>query len=337
MRALVLEGYHKVSIIEVEDPKPNGRDVLIRVSKCGICGSDFHTYYDRGDEMKGKLLGHEYSGYVVDPGSRKDLSPGDRVTVCPISGCGTCDLCINGFPNLCEEGYQDFGAFADMILVSPSAVIKLKDSITMTEAAMLEPLATSVRGVRINRVFNGARVLVLGLGIIGSTCTSLVRSQGAGKIAVGDIKEDRGKDLLEAGDCDAFFDTSKPEVLEELIRFNDNKKYDIVFECAGAGPALQLAIDSVSRGGHIGLLGANPKPYPFVSYDLVHNEIGIQATYGYTFLDYRRALEMVENGRISVKQYATRTISLDEAPEAFEALNSGRYQDKKVIVDMEIS
>lgn len=311
--------------------------MLIKVSKCGICGSDYHSYYDRGDLLAGKVLGHEYSGYVVDPGSRSDLKAGDRVTVCPATGCGQCNLCLKGYPNLCGNGHEDHGAFAEYIIAAPQGVIKLPEGITMEEAAMLEPLATSVRGVRKASVKVGAKVLVIGGGIIGATCASLARAAGAVRVVMAEANVERAKPLLERGVCDSLVDSTQENALDALKEENDGDLYDFVFECAGAGPAMVLALNAVLPGGTIGLIGANPSDYPLNMRLPVVKEVCIQGSYAYDRLDFENGMNLVLAGRVSVAEYATRTIHLQDVPQAFEDLRTHKINDIKVMVDVESS
>ncbi len=337
MKGIVLTGYRKVELQDIPKPEANGTDVLIKVARCGICGSDFHSYYDRGDLLKGRVLGHEYSGYVEDPGSRTDLKKGDRVTVCPATGCGHCELCLRGHSNLCGGGHEFHGAFAEYIMAAPHAVFKVPEILTMEEAAMMEPLATSVRGVRQAGVNPGTTVLVIGGGIIGATTAQMARVAGALTVVMGEAIMERVLPLKARGICDEVVDTTKEDALEALKAANGGALYDYVFECAGAGPAMAMALNAVKIGGTIGLIGANPADYPLNMRLPVIKEIRIQGSYAYDEVDFKHGMDLVCAGRLSVKEYSNRLIKLEDTPQMFEDLRTHKVNDYRVMVDVEHS
>ena len=144
-----LDGNRKISLVEVENPKSNGTEVIIKVNKVGICGSDLHMW-DAGDQFKGLIMGHEYAGVVVEPGALKGtLSAGDRVTSIPLSPCMECEYCKNGQHNICpanseSPGVHTPGTYAEFFAARPDMVRTLPDSIRDVEATMVEPDRKSV-------------------------------------------------------------------------------------------------------------------------------------------------------------------------------------------------
>lgn len=337
MKAVMLEGYHKLVFQETDTPKPDGNHVIIKVSKCGICGSDYHSFYDRGDSLKGLILGHEYSGTVEDSGSRADLKIGDRVTVIPTLGCGECDLCRAGLSHICREAHFNDGAYAEYVSCEPAEVVKVPDEVSLVEAAMLEPLAVSVRAVKLAGVYNCAKVLIIGSGIIGATCGLLARSAGATFIALAEANMNRAQKGIERGESDAIFDARNEDVLEQLIKANGGRGYNIVFECSGTGPGMELAIQSVYPGGTIGLVGVSPNPVPLHLRPLVIKENKIQCSYGYQKADFLAGQEMVQRKLINLNKYATKFVALDEVPQTFEDLVNRKIEDTKVIIDVDSS
>jgi len=334
MQAIMLEGYRKIGIHERPDPLPDGHRVIVKISKCGICGSEYHAWYDMGEQMKGRSIGHEFAGYVADPGSRNDLKAGDKVAVCPTVGCGSCEECRSGRGNLCVNDSIGDGAFSQCKACEPEKVIKLPDDADLVEAAMLEPLATSVRAVRLANVFNGASVLVIGYGIIGSTCVSLAKNAGALQIAVAQTPISRGR-LLERSECVEIYDAAREDILDALRTATNHRGFDIVFECAGSGTALNLAVNAVKKGGTVMLVGANPAAGAIITRDIVIREIRILSSYAYTMDDFVTGLRLVQAGRINIRQYATRFVTLQQVPQTFDDLVAKKIDDVKVIVDID--
>ena len=173
MKAAVLEDIKKFKITKVEPPKPDNNRVIIDIIKTGICGSDIHNW--NAGEPKGLIMGHEFTGKIVNPGSRIDLNIGDRVTALPISPCGHCEACETGNPQYCTETWthaiglslDNPGGLTNRIAVRPDMVLKLPDNVTDEEGAMIEPTAVGLHAVHLADIRVGNKVLVVGGGIIG--------------------------------------------------------------------------------------------------------------------------------------------------------------------------
>jgi 2-desacetyl-2-hydroxyethyl bacteriochlorophyllide A dehydrogenase len=335
MKAVVVEGYHKLAVREKETPKPDGIKVIIKVSMCGICGSDYHYYYDNGDSLKGWVLGHEYGGTVIDPGARADLKAGDRVGIFGCRGCSKCALCQNGLTHLCRELGLNHGGYGEYASREPELVAKLPDEVSLVDAAMLEPLANSVHAVRKAGVYNCAKVLIIGGGIIGTTCSLAARNAGATFVALVEVNMFRAQKSLERGDCDAIFNARDEDINDKLIMTNGGRGYDFVFECSGTASGMNLAIANVYPGGTIVLIGVSSEPSLINLSPLVLKEIKLQASYGYLQADYFDAMELVQRKKIKLSQFATKYIKLDEVPQTFTDLRENIIKDTKVIIDVE--
>ena len=150
MKCVAIKDKRLLEVTEIPEPLPKKDRVLIKVLKAGICGSDIH-YFESG-APKGLVMGHEFSGIVIDTGDRKDLRVGDRVTGLPISPCGHCEACKTGNVQYCPETWNhavglaldNNGAYSEKISVRSDMVLKLPKSITDDEAAMVEPTAVAL-------------------------------------------------------------------------------------------------------------------------------------------------------------------------------------------------
>ena len=341
MKAVILEGKRKLELKDVEAPSPNGKDTIIRLDKCGICGSDFHFLYDNGDALKGMIMGHEFSGIVVDPGANAEVKEGDRVTVVPSNACGVCELCKSGATNACATNFGQGlgvstyynGAYAEYIAVRPDTVIKLSDSVSMLEASMAEPAAVGVHAVKRGRVSLGDKVLIIGAGIIGSVCATFARKAGATYVALIETNMEKAEKSLNFGDCDAIFDARDKDCIQKAIESNGGKQFDVVFECSGAGPAMNSAIQLTRPKGVIVLAGGNPELYQIPLIQSVFAEHDILPIYGYTEKDFKIALEYIENKLIDVKKYATKIVRLEEVPDVFIDFFDNKLSDTKIVID----
>ena len=190
MKAVAIKDVKQFEIKEIPEPKADGKKVIIEVSKTGICGSDIH-YWVNG-EPKGLVMGHEFSGVVLDPGDRLDLIKGDRVTALPISPCGKCEACRNGDVQFCPETWNQAvglsvdnpGGLTSKIAVRSDMVIKVPDNIKDEEVAMVEPLAVGLHAAHLGRIAVGDDVLVIGAGIIGLASAEFAKKEGASYVAI---------------------------------------------------------------------------------------------------------------------------------------------------------
>lgn len=332
MKAVVLEGTHKLAVHTVEAPKPDGYHVLIQVEKTAICGSETHFWYDIGDTMQGTILGHEYCGTVLDPGANEDLKAGDRVTS-EAMGCGKCDLCQAGHRNVCFNTPLLMGGFGEVAICVPAAAIKVPDHVSSVEAAMVEPIATSLHAVNTANIKIGDKVCIIGGGILGLGSANYARLAGASKVILVEANMEKAKKALAMGDVDAIFD-AKEDCVEKLMEYTGGAGFDRVFECSGAAPAVTTALKVVKRKGKVILVGGSPTDTNVPLSIALFGEVQILPIYAYTRTDFLRAMETIAEGRINVKKYATRFVTLDEVPQVFEDINNRKINDVKVIIDV---
>ncbi len=241
------------SIVSLPDPAPGPDDVVIKVHRCGICGSDISmTSGSSWDFPCQSVLGHEYAGEVVLKGRNVgELEIGDRVTAMPTIGCGACLPCQQGTPILCGEMRGGSGAFAEYISAPARTVMRLPDGLGMTEGALVEPLAVGLRGTELAGIRAGDRVLVLGTGFIGAAAAYWARQFGAGKVAmasrsqaklaVADLVEADGLVLL--SDIDGMY-TANPQKDAAAQFLPVIEKITPEIEAMAGGAASEL-----SRGG----------------------------------------------------------------------------------------
>ena len=199
MRCVKLKDVKEFEISEIDEPVSVDGSVLIDVKKSGICGSDIH-HWDTG-EPAGLVMGHEYCGVVYNPGSREDLKVGDRVTALPISPCGHCSACLTGNPQYCSETWTratglsltNPGALAPKMAIRPDMVLKVPDSVSDDEVAMVEPSAVGLHAVHLADIKIGEKVLVIGGGIIGLVSAMFAKMEGASYVALSETNDARGK------------------------------------------------------------------------------------------------------------------------------------------------
>ena len=197
MKCVKIKDKKKLELTTTNEPIADNNHVIIKVSKCGICGSDLHNF-ELGNPV-GLIMGHEFSGTVIDPGNRTDLKVGDRVTALPLSPCLNCEACLNGNIHYCKETWThavglslDYpGALSQKIKLRSDMVIKLDDNITDEEAAMVEPTAVGLHAVNLADIEIGDKVLIIGGGIIGLISAMFAKLAGASSITLLETNKNR--------------------------------------------------------------------------------------------------------------------------------------------------
>ena len=332
MKAAVFQGVGKPLVIEtIPDPTPGANDVIVKVSKCGICGSDLHISEDPIFGVPaGVVLGHEYSGEVVEVG--KDVTrikKGDRLAVFPLESCGKCGPCKSGQPAWCEVqmtvgggGYGQFSKAAEhQCVVMPGGV-------SMDDGALVEPLAVSLHAVNVSRMHSGARVLIVGAGPIGLSVAFWAKRMGAGKIAVTASSTRRAALALEMG-ADVFLDPEDngPEAAARAL----GGAPEIVFEAVGKVGLIQKCIEYVAPRGTVVVVGLCTHPDTFSPFMAVSKECVIQPSAFYELRDFQTTLDLLNAGDLAAHGMITDEIKLGDLPTAFEALKQRTHQCKVMV------
>lgn len=338
MRAVALKGKREFEIKEIKEPEIDNKNIIIKVLKAGICGSDLH-YFQTG-EPKGLILGHEFCGSVINPGDREDLKVGDRVTALPISPCGNCKACLSGNPQYCKETWSKAvglsldtnGALTEIIKVRSDMVLKVPDNVTDLEAAMVEPTAVALHGVHLADIKVGSKVLIIGGGIIGLISAMLAKKEGASFVAVSETNKERGKKALTLEVADKYYDATSKEMLNE-VNTDTNGGFDIVIECCGNASAVTSALVTVRPGGTVILVGVATGPINIPTVIAVMNELTIKGAIAYTKEEFETSLDLISNKQIEVMKFVDDIVGYKDVQKAYERLTSGSDKAIKILVD----
>lgn len=336
MKCVKLNDVKKLETGEIEKPVSKNGSVIIKVESCGICGSDIHNW-DAGAPV-GLVLGHEFCGTVIDPGSREDLSVGDHVTGLPISPCGKCEACVNGNVQYCRETWSQAvglsldnpGGYAEYTSCRADMVKKIPDSMSFDEGAMVEPSAVAHHAINLADVKVGSKVLIIGGGIIGLMSAEFARLEGASYIALLETNMARGNKATTLGAVDESFDALKENIVGELIQ-KTNGGFDIVIECCGNSGAVSEAIMAVRPGGKIVLVGVSATPITIPTVLAVMGEVTMMGAIAYTPHEFENCIELIDNKKLDVKKYIDDIIPLEKANDAFIRLTIGKDDAVKII------
>lgn len=258
MRAARVRGPRRFEIEQVPLPEPGPGEVRVRVEACGICGSDLHFLHE-GLMADGHTPGHEMAGSIDLLGANvAGLEVGQRVAIEPIAGCGVCDTCQQGRSNICRQakllGIHQSGGFAEQVVVDHRRVFPVPEAVSPSLAALTEPIAVGVHGLRRGGLETGQRVLVLGAGSVGLLTCLAAKSMGAGDVWVSARHEHQAECAKHFG-ADRVLDESEatPQALAALGLQSD---IDLVVETVGGRADTLLAAGAAIRpGGTVSVLG----------------------------------------------------------------------------------
>lgn len=313
-------------------PVPGPCRALIRVHRCGICGSDLHmTSGSAFDVACGTALGHEYAGEVVEVGPGvANIAIGDRVTALPMAGCGQCAACIADMPLHCVALESMAGGYGEYTLIDARRAIRLPQALTFEDGALVEPLASALRGVRrLQGLGPQMRVAVLGAGAIGASAAWWARRLNAGSIAM-IARTARNQDLAAAMGADAFLTVGDdlPEQLDKAL----GGPPDVVIEAAGSAGAIQQSINLVRNGGTVLTLGGCTQPDAIMPVVAMFKDITLQFSVAYGVADFMQCVATLDSGAVEPRALVGETIPLAALPERFEALRQGSHA-AKIMVD----
>ena len=335
MKSVAIKDVKQFEIKEIEEPKSNGNDVIIDVTRAGICGSDIH-YWVSG-EPKGLVMGHEFCGIVTDEGSRSDLKKGDRVTALPISPCGKCEACVTGNPQFCLETWTyavglaltNPGAYTKKTAIRPDMVIKVPDNITDEEVAMVEPTAVGLHAIHLADIKVGDKVLVIGGGIIGLVSAMFAKKEGASYVAVSETNKERGEKAVKLGVADEWIDATDPN----FVAIAGSKQFDFVIDCCGNSAAVSSAFMAVKTGGTVVLVGVSLEPITIPSVVAVLHELKVIGAIAYTREEFQTCIDLMASKLIDANKFVDDVVSLEEVQASYERLTSGTDAAVKILID----
>ncbi len=313
MKAWVLHGIGDIQYEEVKEPQSAGDEVIMKVMSVGICGSDIPRIYKTGTYHFPTIPGHEFSGIVADVGA--GVNPkwkNKRVGVFPLIPCHVCASCKKGQYEMCRNygylGSRQNGGFAEYAAVPVKNLIELPDSVSMQEAAMLEPMAVAVHAMRRARPMTGDRIVVCGLGTIGMLLVSFLRETGIRDIFVIGNKAFQRITILKTGlQENCYCDSRVQDVEKWLMERTEGKGADVFFECVGRNETISQAVNLTAPGGSVCLVGNPGSDMTLereVYWKILRNQLTITGTWNSSFTheiedDWHYVLDRLEQGKIS--------------------------------------
>lgn len=344
MRALVKshdrEGF---TLVTKDVPVPGPRDVLIRVEKVGLCGTDLHIYewdaWAKSRVALGTVIGHEFMGRVVEVGEAvRSIQVGDRVSGEGHIGCGSCYCCRTGQGHICDRvdiiGIDVDGCFADYLVLPEENVWQLGSEISDEVGAIHDPLGNAMHTVSAGQV-SGQTVLVVGAGTIGLMITNIAKAAGALDIVALDTNPRKIAMALEMG-ADAAFDPRDPDLKDKLLpRTRAARGFDVLLEASGSPSGIRTGLSLLRSGGRAALLGIPKDEVSFnLAEDIVFKGITIHGVNGRKMYEtWFQMEEYLRHNRINPERLITHRLPFEQFDEGFSLMQRG--EAVKVILELD--
>jgi (R,R)-butanediol dehydrogenase/meso-butanediol dehydrogenase/diacetyl reductase len=332
MKAAVFKALHQPLVVEtLPDPTPGPKDVVVKVGRCGICGSDLHITEDPIFGVPpGVVLGHEYSGEVVEVGREVTrVKKGDIIAAFPLISCGECGPCRTGQGAWCEKGMTvGGGGYGQFSQIAEHQCVRMPSGVSLSDGALVEPLAVGLHAVNVSGMFSGARVLVIGAGPIGLAVVFWARRMGAGRIACTASSTRRAELAMQMG-ASVFVEPSDEPVAAVTRALGGPP--EIVFECVGMPGLIQRCVDHVAPRGTVVIAGLCTAPDTISPFWVVNKEVRLQPSAFYDVRDFQTTLDVLDAGIITPHAMITEEVTLSDMPGAFEALKHRTHQCKVMV------
>jgi L-iditol 2-dehydrogenase len=332
MKAAVLHGREDVRIEQVDVPRLEPGDLLLRTQVALTCGTDIKVYrrgYHARMISPPAVFGHEVAGLVEEVGPGVEgVEPGTRVVVANSAPCGECHYCRHDRPSLCDDLLFWNGAYAEFVRIPDRVVrhnlVPLEDGLGFREAAMVEPLACVIRGVEESWIGRGQSVAVIGAGPIGLMFVALARLRGAHVTVVG-RNAGRLERARELGAEETIVATPDGDVAELLRRGRAGQGVDVVIEAVGLPETCEAAVRAVRKGGVVNLFAGCPADtrIGIDSQRLHYQELTIKSTFHHTPDSVRKAFRLIADGHVDPNAFITGEAPLDRLPEVLRHLSRG--------------
>lgn len=332
--------FHAPGDVRLEDapePSPGPREVKIRVRACSMCGTDVKiSKFGHHHIHPPRVMGHEIAGEVVETGAEvSGWEAGNRVQVIAAIPCGDCAYCANDQMNICPNqvsmGYHFDGGFAEFMVV-PENVLKvdglnrIPEGLSFAEASVAEPLACALNAQELVKINPGDDVVVVGSGPIGCLHVRLARSYGAARVFLVELSRERLDLAAGLVNPDAAICSEDEDAVARIRELTDGRGVDVAITAAASGAAQEQALQMLARGGRISFFGGLPKDKPTITLDsnLVHySELTIVGANGSSPEHNKRALQLIADGKVPVKDLITHLLPMDQVIEGIGIVSRG--------------
>ena len=338
MRQAMMTAPGRIEVRDVPVPAPGPGEVLLRIQRIGVCGSDIHVFHGKHPYTSYPVVqGHEFSATVEALGEGvTGIALGKRVTAMPQIVCGECPPCRRGEYHICDQlkvqGFQAPGCAQELWVTRAEKLVLLPDRFSFEQGALVEPISVAVHAVARAGDMAGRRVAVLGAGPIGNLVAQTARASGA-RVLITDISDHR---LDIARQCGlGLVSNARTESLDKAAaRAFGADGFDLAFECVGVEATMTAAVAAIQKGGTVvvvGVFGDKPR----IDIGLVQDrELQLVGTLMYRRGDYERAVELIDSGAIVTEPLVSKHFAMEEFLDAYQFIETERDRTMKIMIDV---
>jgi L-iditol 2-dehydrogenase len=342
MKAVVKYGKGKglIEVREVPEPKIKEDEALVEVKAVSVCGSDLHIYHDSHPYWPPVILGHEFSGVIVDVGEKViGWKAGDRIVSETRTGsCGVCFICQSGFPQACDKkralGIGVDGAYAKFVATPARLLHRLPDNIPFHVGAVMEPTAICVTSViERSQLRAGESVLITGPGPIGLISLAIAKASGVRMVGVTGRSSDEGLRFGKARELGADFtiNVDQEDPVQKVLEMTNGLGVDILIETSGGAKAIYQAFEAVRTLGRICAIGISGREEVSIPYDRgIFKALRYDFCFSSSWTAWEKAIGLVSKGLLRIDKLITHKFSIEKWEEAFHLLEN--LQAAKVIL-----
>lgn len=335
MRAALFKEPHRIDLIKKELPVAKQNELIIKIDTCGICGTDFHIFNGTAPAKNNTILGHEFSGVIIDKGKENnDFKVGDRVVVDPNIYCGFCSYCKEGNVHFCKNhkalGVTLDGGFAEYAVVPSSQVYLIPDDLPLNRASFAEPLSCCIRGIDRAQIKAGENVSIVGGGTIGLIMMQLAKLSGAANVIVIEPQQHKRELAIQLG-ADFVFSPDDSRLIDSIQDITHGGS-NTAIECAGNSNAVTIALNLVRRGGKVIIFGlaSRDSKIELNLQEAFRNEVIIKFSFLNPFT-FSRAVELLSARKINVEKFSVSEVTFENLSNVLEHgnnTNTLKYQFK---------
>jgi len=339
MRQAIMTEPGRIEFRDVGNPKAGPGQVLLRVKRIGVCGTDVHVNHGRHPFTSYPVVqGHEFAAVVEEVGEGvQGVQPGMKATARPQIVCGRCRPCERGDYNICDdlkvEGFQAPGCAQDLFLTTSDRIVPLPDTLSLEQGALVEPTAVAVHSTGRGGDLTGRNVVVMGAGTIGNLVAQVARHRGAQKVLITDLSEFR-LDIASKCGIPAISPAGTEALGAASLRVFGEKGFDVAFEAVGVEATMDAAVQNIQKGGTVVVLGVFGEK-PRIDMSVVGDrELSIVGTLMYKHEDYVKAVDLIASGEVITAPMVTKHFPFEEYPSAYRFVDEQGDRTMKVMIDL---
>jgi 2-desacetyl-2-hydroxyethyl bacteriochlorophyllide A dehydrogenase len=336
MKSVLIPKALELQLVDVEKPElQKANDVLVKVKRVGICGSDMHIYHGTNPlATYPRVVGHEVTGEVVEVGSEVNhIQVGDHVVVEPIRSCGTCYACRSGRENVCEKlsvfGVHEDGGMREFIVLPENQLHVVDAQLDWDEAVLAEPYTIGAQAVWRGGVSAGDTVLIQGCGPIGICILKLAKIKGA-TVVMTDLSTERMQFAKENG-ADAVIDAGKESVIDRVFELTNGEGANIVIDAVCLPSTFELGVEVASVAGTIVVLGFDERPSAIQQLPITKKELTIVGSRLQT-KQFGKVVGLINEGKLRHDGLITHKFSIDDVQEAFSFVEKNPDKVRKAVI-----